>query len=76
MKKNDMLLIKFNGLDKKEILENMGFEVRGDYVFLNGNRVQTRDKTDFVKVENVKAIVPGSLELITDITEEEDYFES
>ncbi|MFG1449891.1 MAG: hypothetical protein AAE983_04540 [Thermoplasmataceae archaeon] len=64
--------IKIEGLEKKEILEKMGFKIDDDGVLLiNGKRAKSVDGTAYVKLGDVKGVVPGSLSLIIDISEVE-----
>lgn len=75
VKKQDTLLVELKGLDKEEILQSMGYEI-SKYGFLlrDGARVKTRDGSEYAKAKDVKAILPGSLEIITDLSEAESYF--
>ena len=62
--------IKIEGLEKDQILKNMGFTVdQNGYLYINGRGAESVDGTTGVKVTDVKGIVPGSLALITDISE-------
>lgn len=64
--------IKIEGLDKEEILKNMGFIILDNgYLDINGRRAASVDGTTGIKVSDVKGIVPGSLALITDVSEVE-----
>jgi exopolysaccharide biosynthesis protein len=74
-KREDILLIEVKGLDKEEILISMGYEISKDGLLLrDGMRVKTRDNSGYAKAKDVKAILPGSLEVITDLSEAESYF--
>lgn len=73
----DVVLIKFEGLEKKEVLESLGFVVGpGGYLLLGGKNVTTFDKSRLARIDDVKAIVPGSLAVITNLVEAEDYFDN
>jgi len=74
---NDILLIKFEGVQKREILEGLGFSVdRHGYLLRNGEKIKTHDGSAYAKVDDVKAVLPGSLDIITDLIEAEDYFKT
>lgn len=73
-RKNNLLLIKLEGLEKEEILKDMGFQFDHGFLTKDGKRVKSSDGSAFAKVEDIKAIVPGSLEVITDLSEAETYF--
>lgn len=64
--------IKIEGLEKQEILAGMGFRITADgYLKIDGKNATSIDVTTGIKVSDVKGIVPGSLALITDISEVE-----
>ena len=64
--------IKIEGLDKEDILRNMGFTISGNgYLNIDGRGATSVDGTSGIKVSDVKGIVPGSLALITDVSEVE-----
>lgn len=71
---NDLMLIKVEGLQKEQILESLGFEIRDGYLYRDGKEVKTHDGSNYAKTEDVIAIMPGSLDVVTDLTELEDYF--
>ena len=74
--KDDILWLMFEGLDKVEILKGMGFEINSSgYLFLDGKDVRSIDGSENVRADQVKAIVPGSLAVVTDISEMEPLFE-
>jgi len=71
-----LLWITVEGLDKVEILEGLGFKVLDSGILtLNGKNVLSSDGTGPVKAEEVKAIIPGSLSVVTDISELEPIME-
>jgi hypothetical protein len=74
---NNILLIKFEGVQKSEVLWGMGFEIdeRG-FLLREGKNVKTHDGSAYVKIDDVKAVLPGSLDIITDLIEAEDYFKT
>jgi hypothetical protein len=64
--------IKIEGLDKEDILKNMGFTISSNgYLNIDGRGATSLDGTSGIKVSDVKGIVPGSLALITDVSEVE-----
>ena len=71
MNSNDLVWLTINGADKREILEGLGFKIESNgNISLNGEKVTVVDDPEqFVKVSDIKAIVPGSLKVITDISE-------
>jgi len=72
-----LLWITIKGLDKVEILEGFGFKVLDSGILtLNGKMVMSSDGTGPVKAEEVKAIVPGSLSVVTDVSEMEPIIEA
>ena len=74
-KNNEVLLVNFNGVEKREVLEGMGFKVdKNGYLLREGNKIKTHYGSAYVKIQDVKAILPGSLDVITDLIEAEDYF--
>ncbi len=74
-KMNDILLVRIVGMQKTEILEDIGFNVDSNgFLLRGGERVKTRDLSSYVRADDVKAVFPGSLEVITDLSEAEDYF--
>jgi hypothetical protein len=76
-KENNFLFIKFEGVQKSEVLEGMGFEVDSHgFLLREGKHVKTHDGSANVKVDDVKAVLPGSLDIITDLIEAEDYFKT
>lgn len=76
-KNNEVLLVNFNGVEKQEILEDMGFKVDKDgYLLREGNKIKTHDRSAYVKIQDVKAVLPGPLDVITDLIEAEDYFKT
>lgn len=73
--KENVLLISVEGLEKVEILQGMGFEInKAGYLLLSGENVTSIDGTERVRAEEVKAIIPGSLAVVTDISEMEPLF--
>lgn len=73
--KEKFLLISVEGLEKVEILQGLGFDVsETGNLRLNGENVTSVDGTERVRVEDVKAIVPGSLAVVTDLSEMEPLF--
>lgn len=76
MDSKDLVWLNIEGVGKKEILERLGFEIkRSGILFLNGKEVKTLDNPELaVKAVDVKAIIPGSLTVITDISEMEMLF--
>lgn len=74
---NDLVWLTIKGVDKREILEGLGFVVdRLGYISLDGKSIKAIDEDVDVKVDDVKAIMPGSLRVITDISELEILDES
>lgn len=71
MNSNDLVWLTIKGVDKREILEGLGFKIENNgNISLNGEKVTVVDDPEqFVKVSDIKAIVPGSLKVITDISE-------
>lgn len=68
----ELIWIRIEGLEKREILEGLGFTVSEEgYLSLGGEEAKSLDGTPRVNMKEVKAIVPGSLALITDVTEVE-----
>lgn len=65
------------GIDKKEIIEGLGFESnRAGNLVLDGREVKTIDDSAVnVKANDVKAILSESLKVITDISEMELLFQ-
>ncbi len=78
MDSKDLVWLTIQGVEKREILEGLGFEINGSGILsLNGKEVRTLDNPELaVKVADVKAILPGSLTVITDISEMEMLFPS
>ncbi len=76
MDSKDLVWLNIEGVGKREILEGLGFEIkRSGTLFLNGKEVTALDSPKLpVKVVDVKAILPGSLTVITDISEMEMLF--
>lgn len=76
MDSKDLVWLNIEGVGKKEILDRLGFEIkRSGILFLNGKEVKTLDNPELaVKAVDVKAIIPGSLTVITDISEMEMLF--
>ena len=73
----NIILIKFEGAQKSEVLEGMGFEVdEHGFLLREGRNVKTHDGSSYVKINDVKAVLPGSLDIITDLIEAEDYFKT
>ncbi|MGC8726330.1 MAG: hypothetical protein ACP5RS_07165 [Thermoplasmata archaeon] len=70
----DLLWVRIDGIEKDILLKYMGFDItEAGVLMLNGKPVKTIDGNDQVKVEYVKAVLPGSLSVITDISEVEQY---
>jgi hypothetical protein len=62
--------LNIKGVSKKVILEGLGFKVdRSGMLTLNGNIVKALDQNVSVRADDVKAVMPGSLKVITDISE-------
>jgi len=76
MDSKGLVWLNIEGIEKREILEGLGFEIkRSGILFLNGKEVKTLDNPELpVRVVDVKAILPGSLTVITDISEMEMLF--
>ena len=67
---NDLVWLTIEGINKREILEGLGFVVnRSGTLTLDGKTVKAIDEDVDVKMDDVKAIMPGSLRVITDISE-------
>lgn len=78
MGRENLLWLNIQGISKKEILEGLGFKVsKAGILSLNGEKIKALDdpKID-VKIDDVKAIMPGSLKVITDISELEMIYPS
>ena len=71
MNNKKLIWLTIQGIDKKEILEGMGFKIdKTGILFLEGKEVKSIDNPDVsVRISDVKAIVPDSLKVITDISE-------
>lgn len=67
----NLVWLTIEGLDKVEVLKGLGFEIDEKYniLSLNGKNVRTLDGSELVRVEDVKAVVPGSLAVVTDLSE-------
>jgi hypothetical protein len=78
MNSKDLVWLTMQGVSKKEILEGLGFEInKAGVLVLNGEEVKALDDPEVkVKAGDVKAILPGSLKVITDISEMEILFPS
>ena len=78
MNSKDLVWLTIQGVDKREILEGLGFEINKSGVLsLNGKEVKALDNPEVkVRAGDVKAILPGSLTVITDISEIEMLFPS
>ena len=76
MNSKDLVWLTIQGVDKREILEGFGFEInRAGALILNGEKVKALDDPNVdVKANDVRAILPGSLKVITDISEMEILF--
>jgi hypothetical protein len=76
MDSNDLVWLNIEGIEKREILEGLGFEIKcSGILFLNGKEVKTLDNPELpVRAVDVKAIIPGPLTVITDISEMEMLF--
>ena len=71
---DDLVWLTIEGLEKKEVLEGMGFKIsKSGTLTLNGENVISFGET--VKAEDVKAVVPGSLTVITDVSEVESFLD-
>lgn len=76
-KDNNIILINFQGVEKEEVLEGMGFSFdKSGYLLKEGKRVLTHDRSGYIRVADVKAVLPGSLDIITDLIEAEEYFKN
>ncbi len=78
MDSNNLVWLTVQGVEKREILEGLGFKIgESGTLSLNGKEVKAIDNPEqVVKVADVKAILPGSLAVITDISEIEMLFPS
>jgi hypothetical protein len=72
---NKLLWLTFDGLEKAEILKELGFEINDAGLLLLNGKLVKKDSGDAVKANSVKAIVPGSLSVFTDVSEVEDLLE-
>ncbi len=62
--------IKIEGLEKEEILAGLGFRISPDgYMNIDGESAKSIDGSTGIKISDVKGVVPGSLALITDVSE-------
>jgi ethanolamine utilization microcompartment shell protein EutS len=74
--KEDLVWLTIEGLDKRELLEGLGFEIKKSGILtLNGKEVKALDEDISVRADDVKAVVPGSLAVITDISEVEMFLD-
>lgn len=73
MNNKKLIWLTIQGIDKKEILEGMGFKIdKTGILFLEGKEVKAIDNPDVsLRISDVIAIVPGALKVITDISEME-----
>lgn len=70
---SSLVWLTLTGFEKQEVLEELGFSVDGKgYLMLNGEFVKSPEGTDKVRVDDVKAVIPGSLLVITDVSEVEE----
>ena len=71
MNNKKLIWLTIQGIDKKEILEGMGFKIdKTGILFLEGKEVKAIDNPDVsLRISDVIAIVPDSLKVITDISE-------
>ncbi len=78
MNSKDLIWLTMQGVGKIEILKGMGFEItKSGTLSLNGEEVKALDNHEIgVKPSDVKAILPGSLKVITDLSEIEILFPS
>ncbi len=71
----DILWLTFEGLDKHEILTGLGFEINDHgTLLLNGEFLRSANG-EKVTADSVKAVVPGSLSVFTDVSEIEELLE-
>jgi len=73
-KSNELVWITVEGIEKRDILKGMGFKIDSEGILIHkGRKVKTVDDSGYVKADEVKAIIPGSvvgsLKVITDISE-------
>ncbi len=78
MNSKDLVWLNIQGISKKEILEGLGFEINEVGVLIqDGKKVTALDDPNVeVKADEVRAVLPGSLTVITDISELEILFPS
>ena len=80
MNEKNLIWLTIEGIDKKEILEGMGFKIDNTGIlFLEGKEIKAIDNPEIsVKASDVKAIVPfsDSMAVITDLSEMELIFPS
>jgi hypothetical protein len=76
MENKEWVWLTVQGVSKKDILEGLGFEVnKNGLLILNGEKVKAIDDPELdVKANDVRAILPGSLKVVTDISEIEILF--
>jgi hypothetical protein len=69
----DFIWLTIQGVEKREILEGLGFRINESGILsLNGKEVTALDNPkEKIRAVDVKAVLPGSLTVITDISEVE-----
>ncbi len=73
----NIVWLTIDGANKREILEGLGFKVgSGGVLMLKGKKVKALDEDVDVKADDVKAVLPGSLTVISDLSEIEMYLET
>ncbi len=71
----DLFILEIEGLDQRDILEGLGFVIdEKGYLYKDGKPVLSKIDNSNVKAEEVEAIVPGSLEVLSDPFEVSEYF--
>jgi len=63
----DVIIFEIEGISKKEILEDLGFSIEGEYVIIDNKKIP---------IEDVEMVVnkDGKLTLLADPLEVSDYF--
>ena len=74
---NETVWLSVSGIGKKEVLEGLGFEIeKSGLIKLNGSYVRSPDGESNLHYDEVKAVVPDSLVVISDISELEGLSET
>jgi hypothetical protein len=77
LRSNEILWVKFEGTTKETVLRNMGFDIDNKgYLYDRSHKlvISGDEEAVPVKAKEVLGILPGSLKVITDLAEAEEYF--